>query len=87
MARTRERGFSCELLAAARVFRRFLEFPLADLMISGRIPPVGLVIVDHIEGEEHLHFTVTSQSVVASPSPNAHSAREVEVQWGVPPSA
>jgi ATP-dependent Clp protease ATP-binding subunit ClpC len=101
---TREQGFVCELLPAAReflltrscgdarlgarelvrIFRRFLEFPLADLMISRRIPPEGLVIVDHVEGEEHLHFTVAAQAGLAGTSRDLHDAREIEVQWGAP---
>ena len=43
-----------------RVFRRYLEFPVADLMISRRIPAGGLVVIDQVDGEEHLHFTVSS---------------------------
>ncbi|HJQ98715.1 MAG TPA: AAA family ATPase [Candidatus Polarisedimenticolaceae bacterium] len=43
-----------------RVFRRYLEFPVADLMISRRIPEGGLVLIGHVGGEEHLHFTVSS---------------------------
>jgi len=101
---TCERGFTCELLPAARefllsgargdaklgarelvrVFRRFLEFPVADLMVSSRIPTPGLVIIDHVQGEEHLHFTVTSQSGPSAPSPDPHIAREVSVQWSAP---
>jgi ATP-dependent Clp protease ATP-binding subunit ClpA len=67
-----------------RVFRRFLEFPVADLMISGRIPTPGLVIIDQVQGEEHLHFTVTSRSGRSAASPDTHVAREVVVQWSAP---
>ena len=67
-----------------RVFRRYLEFPVADLMISGRIPASGLVIIDQIQGEEHLHFTVTSRSGHSAASPDTHVAREVVVQWSAP---
>ena len=49
-----------------RVFRRYLEFPVADLMISRRIPSAGLVVVDHLPGEEHLHFTVACSSAGVS---------------------
>jgi ATP-dependent Clp protease ATP-binding subunit ClpA len=66
----------------ARVFRRFLEFPVADLLISRRIPSDGLVIIDHMPGEEHLHFTVTQGPAVHAASPEAHAAREIAVQWG-----
>jgi ATP-dependent Clp protease ATP-binding subunit ClpC len=56
-----------------RVFRRYLEFPVADLMISRRIPDAGgLVVIDHVDGEEHLHFTVSS--------PAGEAAREVAIQ-------
>jgi ATP-dependent Clp protease ATP-binding subunit ClpC len=55
----------------ARVFRRYLEFPVADLMISRRIPPGGLVVIDHVPGEEHLHFTVAS--------PAGRTLREVPI--------
>ena len=53
-----------------RVFRRYLEFPVADLMISRRIPEGGLVVIDHVDGDEHLHFTV---------SPSRENTREVAV--------
>lgn len=65
-----------------RVFRRFLEFPVADLMISRRIPSGGLVVIDHIPGEEHLHFTVTQHPDLEAPSPWEHTTREVAIQWG-----
>jgi len=65
-----------------RVFRRFLEFPVADLMISRRIPPGGLVIIDHAPGEEHLHFTVTKHPAARDPSPPAAAPREVAVRRG-----
>jgi ATP-dependent Clp protease ATP-binding subunit ClpC len=54
-----------------RVFRRYLEFPVADLLISRRIPTSGLVVIDHVPGEENLHFTVSS--------PAAGDVREVAV--------
>ena len=44
-----------------RVFRRYLEFPVADLMISGRIAAGSHVAIDHLSGDEHLHFTVSGQ--------------------------
>lgn len=64
-----------------RVFRRFLEFPVADLMISRRIPPGGLLIIDHAPDEEHLHFTVTQRSGLAVASSPGRAEREVLVQW------
>jgi len=50
--------------------RREVEFPLADLLISGRLAPGSSVVVDHREGEGHLHFGVeeaTDSGVDASP--------------------
>jgi ATP-dependent Clp protease ATP-binding subunit ClpA len=41
-----------------RACQTFLEFPVADLMVSGRIPAGGHVLVDRMDGEEHLHFAV-----------------------------
>lgn len=65
-----------------RVHRRHVEFPLADLMISRRIPPGGLVLIDHRQGEVHLHFTVTvDPRSREAPSPKP-GAREVPVAWG-----
>jgi len=65
-----------------RVFRRYLEFPVADLMISRRIPSGGLVIIDHTPGEEHLHFTVTQHPSARDRSPSIHASREVAVVYG-----
>ena len=45
-----------------RAHRRFVEFPLADLLVSGRIPIGGLALLDRRQGEDHLHFTVTRES-------------------------
>jgi ATP-dependent Clp protease ATP-binding subunit ClpC len=45
-----------------RAHRRFVEFPLADLLVSGRIPAGGLVLLDRRPGEDHLHFTVTREA-------------------------
>src|SRR4029453_15308209 len=53
-----------------RVFRRYLEFPVADLMISRRIPEGGLVAIDHGGGDDLLPFTV---------SPSRENTREVAV--------
>ena len=55
-----------------RVFRRYLEFPVADLMISRRIPEGGLVLVDHVPDEDHLHFMVSSRV--------GENVREVAIQ-------
>jgi ATP-dependent Clp protease ATP-binding subunit ClpA len=64
------------------VHRKFVEFPLADLMISRRIPPGGLVVVDRRPGEAHLHFTVTPpQDAVSAGSARTAPTREVPVVW------
>lgn len=47
-----------------RAHRRFVEFPLADLLVSGRVPGGGRVLVDRVPEEEHLHFTVAEPSRV-----------------------
>jgi len=65
-----------------RVFRRFLEFPVADLMISRRIPPGGLLVIDHVPGETHLHFTVTQGSRPPVAFPGADVAREITILDG-----
>jgi ATP-dependent Clp protease ATP-binding subunit ClpC len=72
-----------------RVFRRYLEFPVADLMISRRIPSGGLVRIDHLEGEEHLHFMVTHRGDASGAALGTHTLREVAVQWDdlAPPGA
>ena len=41
-----------------RACQRHLEFPIADLLLSGRIQRGGLVRVDRKPDEEHLDFTV-----------------------------
>ena len=58
-----------------RAHRRFVEFPLADLFLSGRIPSGGLVTLDRKEGEDHLHFTVTG-AALAPPG-----GTEVPIAW------
>ena len=60
-----------------RAHRRFVEFPLADLMVSGRIPQGGLVLLDRRDGEEHLHFTVTK----GPGTPASEGPLEVAVAW------
>ena len=41
-----------------RVHRDEVEFPIADLLISGALVPGGGVDLDHHEGDAHLHFAV-----------------------------
>jgi ATP-dependent Clp protease ATP-binding subunit ClpA len=59
-----------------RVHSEHLEFPVADLMISGRIPAGGRVVIDRVPGEPHLHFTV-EQDAEAERAPDA--VREIHV--------
>ena len=56
-----------------RAHRRFVEFPLADLLVSGRIPAGGLVLLDRHAGEEHLHFTVTREARAGAFDPEGAS--------------
>ena len=60
-----------------RAHQRFVEFPVADLMISGRIPQSGLVVADRKLGEEHLHFTISGQP--DDPTASKPLVREVPV--------
>jgi len=41
-----------------RAHKKHLEFPVADLAMSGRVPAGAVVSVDWKEGAEHLHFDV-----------------------------
>ena len=41
-----------------RAHQKFVEFPVADLLVSGRIPAGGTVCVDLRDDEKHLHFTM-----------------------------
>lgn len=58
-----------------RAHQRLVEFPLADLLVSGRIPPGGLVLVDRRQDEEHFHFTLAESPGV----PAAPFVREIPV--------
>lgn len=60
-----------------RAHRRFVEFPLADLLVSGRIPRGGFVLLDRQEGDGHLHFTVTRQPGTGA----AEGPLEIPVAW------
>jgi ATP-dependent Clp protease ATP-binding subunit ClpC len=65
-----------------RVHLKFVEFPVADLLVSGRIPPGGLVEIDRKPSAGHLHFTVTQADPVtdAAPTPGP-PVREVPIAW------
>lgn len=61
-----------------RIHRDQVEFPIADLLISGVLEPGTSVELDHRDGEEHLHFSVQR----ATPEGDGASvpfAREVPV--------
>jgi len=42
--------------------REQVEFPLADLLLSERLPPGSGVVIDHREREPHLHFTLDAST-------------------------
>jgi len=63
-----------------RTHQRLVEFPLADMLISGRIPPGATVRIERRPEEEHLHFTV-SEPVGA----DRGASREVPVIWNESP--
>jgi ATP-dependent Clp protease ATP-binding subunit ClpA len=60
-----------------RAHREFIEFPVADLLISGRIPLGGLLGVDRRAGEDHLHFTIAPRTE----ADDREREREVPVVW------
>ncbi len=60
-----------------RAHRRYVEFPLGDLLVSQRLHPGGVVVVDRKEGQEHLDFTVTPDQM----APQLQDPREVPVVW------
>jgi len=65
-----------------RMHRQYVEFPVADLIISGRVPPGGQVVADRKPGEGHLHFTVTPPETAADLPPcDAPAVHEVPVSW------
>lgn len=67
-----------------RAYRRFIEFPVGDLMVSGRIAAGGRIHVDHRAGTEHLHFTVRRPHADAPLSDPWTERREIPVEWGAP---
>jgi len=64
-----------------RTHQRLVEFPLADLLISGRIPPGSTVRIERRPDEEHLHFTVSAPTKADS----GVAPREVPVIWNDSP--
>jgi ATP-dependent Clp protease ATP-binding subunit ClpB len=61
--------------------RNFVEFPIADLMVSGRIPPGGRVVVGHRPDEPHLHFTVDCGDPEAERAARIEALHRVPVTW------
>ena len=68
-----------------RAHRRFIEFPLADLLLSGRIPHGGVVVVDRKDGEEHLDFRVLQREVAQPATTIGAACREIPISWEEPP--
>jgi ATP-dependent Clp protease ATP-binding subunit ClpC len=64
-----------------KVFHRFVLFPVADLMSSGRVQP-GRRIRVHFEGDERLRFEVEPRAGSARTSATAgHRSFRVPVEW------
>lgn len=57
-----------------RVVRNYLEFPLADLMLSSRLVPGTTAIVKHEEPRSFLHFEIMTPSLAALPIAQAQAA-------------
>lgn len=57
-----------------RVLQEQVDFPLADLIVSGHVPPGSTVLIDRRGNEEHLHFTVER-----SLSPATRSLTEIAI--------
>jgi ATP-dependent Clp protease ATP-binding subunit ClpA len=66
-----------------RAHQRFVEFPMADLLLSGRIPQGGLVQVDRQDGRESLQFDVSAQPGAPFEPTAGVIHREVPVVWDV----
>ncbi|HSB09700.1 MAG TPA: AAA family ATPase [Blastocatellia bacterium] len=58
-----------------RVVRNYLEFPLADLMLSRRLVPGTTAIVRYDHPRSFLHFEIMTPSLAASPAGRAQAAR------------
>jgi len=67
-----------------RAHRRFIEFPLADLLLSGGIPHGSLVVVDRKPGEEHLDFRVERRATSRPSTSIEVAGREIPVSWEEP---
>jgi ATP-dependent Clp protease ATP-binding subunit ClpA len=58
-----------------RVVRNYLEFPLADLMLSGRLVPGTTAIVTYRNSQGFLHFEIMTPSAGAAPATQSLAAR------------
>ncbi|HXV76845.1 MAG TPA: AAA family ATPase [Candidatus Polarisedimenticolaceae bacterium] len=63
--------------ALIRTHQRLVEFPLADMMLSGRIVAGTHVRIDRRNADDYLHFDVTEDRSAAT----SIGAREVPVSW------
>ncbi len=64
-----------------RAYRRFVEFPMADLMISQRIPTGRLIRVDRQPRAKQLQFSADTAAPIMIPRTVASVPREVPVRW------
>lgn len=60
-------------------FRREVEFPLADLLLSGQLEGGVRVVGDQLPGEKHLHFTVSLQPAETGCRPMEAGLLEIPV--------
>jgi len=60
-----------------RVHRDEVEFPVADLLVSGALRPGGVLELDHRPGETHLHFSVGAPEQIDAAS--IPGSREIPV--------
>jgi ATP-dependent Clp protease ATP-binding subunit ClpA len=65
--------------ALIRTHQRAVEFPLADMIVSGRVPAGAHVLIDGRPGEDHLYFEVTRDT--AAPVIDSSHASQVPVAW------
>jgi ATP-dependent Clp protease ATP-binding subunit ClpC len=64
-----------------RAHRRFVEFPVADLVITGRVPRHGLILIDRRPPEKNLHFTIGEEPAGLETSDREERLHEVSVSW------
>jgi len=64
-----------------RAHRRFVEFPVGDLTLSGRIPPGGLILIDRMPDQDHLHFTITARDADEASGPDESACQDVPIRW------